>query len=461
MTPLLVLNVVGLTRALLAKFPGQARSIEGLAKDGASATLGTVLPAVTTSAQATFLTGLMPREHGVVANGWYFRELAEVHFWKQSNYLVGGEKVWDAGHARDPKFTSAQICWWYNMYSANDVAVTMRPYEGGDAVVSLLYTKPPELARQLDEELGRFPLFDFWGPRAGIASSVWIERCARSVRRRFNPALTLVYLPHLDYNLQRLGPDDPQIGADLAAIDAIAGRLATEQRANGGEVIVLSEYGMTKTSGAVDINRVLRRAGYLKVQEQLGWELLDCGACRAFAVSDHQVAHVYVMDAADLAAVKALLEKTPGIERVLDESGKKAAGLDHARAGELVAVSAPDRWFTYYYWEEDAKAPGWTREVDIHSKPGYDPLELFMDPQAPLKIPRIFARLALRKLGFNAGAIMNFVPLDPSLIKGSHGRLTDSPEEGPVLITSSKKLVLPDHVPATEVKALMLKALFG
>lgn len=461
MTPLLVLNVVGLTRALLAKFPGRARSIEGLAKDGASATLGTVLPAVTTSAQATFLTGLMPRDHGIVANGWYFRELAEVHFWKQSNYLVGGEKVWDAGHARDPKFTSAQICWWYNMYSANDVAVTMRPYEGGAAVVSLLYTKPPELALQLDEELGRFPLFDFWGPRAGIASSEWIERCARSVRRRFNPTLSLVYLPHLDYNLQRLGPDDPRIGDDLAAIDAVVGRIATEHRAQGGDVIVLSEYGLTKTSGAVDINRVLRRAGFLSVQRQLDWELLDCGACRAFAASDHQVAHVYVKDAADLAPVRALLEKTPGIERVLDDAGKKECGLDHARAGELVAISAPDRWFTYYYWEDEKKAPGWAHEVDIHSKPGYDPLELFMDPHAPLKIPRIISRLALRKLGFNVGAIMNFVPTDTSLIKGSHGRLPDAPEDGPVFITSAKRLGLPDHVRATDVKALMLKAIFG
>jgi len=341
------------------------------------------------------------------------------------------------------------------------VAVTMRPYEGGGAVVSLLYTKPPELALQLDEELGRFPLFDFWGPRAGIASSAWIERCARSVRRRFNPTLTLVYLPHLDYNLQRLGPADPRIGEDLAAIDAIAGRLATEARAAGGEVVVLSEYGMTKTTGAVDINRVLRREGYLKVQAQLDWELLDCGACRAFAASDHQVAHVYVNDPRDAAPVKALLEKTPGIERVLDEAGKKEFGLDHARSGELVAVSAPDHWFTYYYWEDDAKAPPWAREVDIHSKPGYDPLELFMDPQVPLIIPRVLCKLALRKLGFNVGKIMKYISFDASLIKGSHGRLPDEPEEGPVFITSSKQVPLPDHLPATEVKATLLKMIFG
>ncbi len=458
---LLVLNVVGLTRSLLARFPGRARAIEGLAKEGASATLGTVLPAVTCSVQSTFLTGLMPRDHGIVANGWYFRELAEVHFWKQSNHLVSGEKLWQTARRRDPAFTSAQICWWYNMYSTNDCAVTMRPYEGGGGVVSLLYTQPPEMAGQLQAELGAFPLFDFWGPRAGIASSEWIERCARSVRRRVKPTLTLVYLPHLDYNLQRLGPDDPRIGDDLAAIDTVVGRLAVEARALGTEVVVLSEYGMSPVGGAVDINRILRRAGYLRVQDQLDWELLDAGASRAFAVSDHQVAHVYVRDAKDLSAVKELLTKTPGIERVLDANGLKEAGLDHPRSGELLAVSAPDRWFTYYYWEDDRKAPGWAHEVDIHSKPGYDPLELFLDPRAPLKVPRMVTRLALRKLGFNVGPIMTFVPFDAKLIKGCHGRLPDAREDGPVFITSARDAGLPEHLPATEVKGTLLRLLFG
>ena len=460
MTPLLVLNVVGLTRALLAQFPGKARAIEGLAREGASASLGTVLPAVTCPAQSTFLTGKLPREHGIVGNGWYSRELAEVHFWKQSNGLVAGEKVWDEGHKRAKDFTSAQICWWYNMHSSNDIAVTMRPYEGGGRVVSLLYTQPPALARQLEAELGAFPLFDFWGPRAGIVSSEWIERCARFIRRKNSPTLTLVYLPHLDYGLQRLGPHDPRIGEELAAIDTVVGRLAVEARAAGVEVVVLSEYGLSAVSGAVDINRVLRRGGYLRVQEQLDRELLDCGASRAFAVSDHQVAHVYVRDSNDVAAVKALLEKTPGIERVLDEAGKREHGLDHPRAGELVALAAPDRWFTYFYWEDDAKAPGWAHEVDIHSKPGYDPLELFLDPRAPLKVPRMMARLGLRALGFNAGPIMTFVPFDARLVKGSHGRLPESPEAGPVFITSARKAGLPDHLPGTEVKGTLLRIIF-
>jgi len=461
MTPVLVLNVVGLTRDLLNRFSRRAKNIVTLASDGQSCTLGTVLPAVTCTVQSTFLTGLMPRDHGVVANGWYFRDLAEVHFWKQSNALVQGEKIWQAAKARSKDFTSAQLFWWYNMYSGNDYAVTPRPAHLADgSLISLTYTDPPNLAPELDSELGHFPLFKFWGPDAGIGSSEWIEKCAHSISRRYSPTLTLVYLPHLDYNLQRIGPDDPRIGDDLAAVDKIVGRLTDAARAKGTEVVILSEYGMSQSSGAVDINRVLRRAGYLRVQQQATWELLDFAASRAFAVSDHQVSHVYVKAPADLSAVKALLQKTPGIERVLDADGIRAAGLNHARSGELVAISAADTWFTYYYWEDDAKCPPWAHEVDIHNKPGYDPVELFLDPQQPLIIPRIIGRLLMRKLGFRV-TIMDFIPFDANLVKGSHGRLPDKPELGPLLISTSKKVPLPESLAATEVKPLLLKMLFG
>ena len=454
-----MLNVVGLTRELLSRFPAQAKNIVTLASEGSSCLLGTVLPAVTCSVQSTFLTGTLPREHGVVANGWYFRELGEVHFWKQSNALVQGEKIWHAAKKRDKSFTSAQLFWWYNMYSGNDFAVTPRPAHLADgSLISLTYTDPPGLAPELDEELGRFPLFEFWGPNAGIGSSEWIEKSTHAVLRRFAPTLTLVYLPHLDYNLQRLGPDDPRIAADLEATDRIIGRLAEAARAQGIHVVILSEYGMTQVNGAIDINRELRRAGFLRVQQQHTWELLDCGASRAFAVSDHQLAHIYIKEASDVAAVKNLLEKTAGIERVLDAPGLASEGLNHARSGELAAVSASDKWFTYYYWDDDKKCPPWAHEVDIHSKPGYDPVELFIDPNAALVMPRIITRLAMRKLGFKK-TIMDFIPFDASLVKGSHGRLTDKPEAGPLLI-SSKRVELPDRMAATDVKAFLLKMIF-
>jgi predicted AlkP superfamily pyrophosphatase or phosphodiesterase len=338
--------------------------------------------------------------------------------------------------------------------------VTPRPAHTADgSLISLTYTDPPRLAQELDEALGRFPLFKFWGPDAGIKSSQWIEKCALHVLRHFAPTLTLVYLPHLDYNLQRLGPDDPRIAHDLEAVDQIAGRLVEAARAKGANVVMLSEYGMTQVNGAVDINRVLRRAGYLRAQEQANWELLDCGASRAFAVADHQVAHVYVRHAEDLQPVRRLLEKTPGIERVLEQDGIRQAGLDHPRAGELVALSAPDKWFTYYYWEDDAKCPPWAHEVDIHNKPGYDPVELFLDPEARLVVPRILWRLARRKLGFRT-TIMDFISFNSKLVKGSHGRLPERPEAGPVLITSAKG-ELAERMAAEEVKGYLLKLIFG
>ena len=242
MTPLLVLNVPGLTRDLLSRFPQQAKNMVTLASEGGSCPLVPVLPAVTCPVQSTFLTGLPPREHGIVANGWYFRDLAQVHFWEQSNALVQGEKIWQAGKKRDKNFTSAQLFWWFNMYSGNDVAVTPRPAHPADgSLISLTYTDPPQLAHELDAALGRFPLFKFWGPDAGIESSQWIEKCALHVLRHFAPTLTLVYLPHLDYNLQRLGPDDLRIADDLEAVDQIAGPAALRPRAPKAHNVVHPE----------------------------------------------------------------------------------------------------------------------------------------------------------------------------------------------------------------------------
>src|SRR5690606_32718835 len=168
----------------------------------------------------------------------------------------------------------------------------------------------------MQRELGTFPLFQFWGPGADIRSSAWIAESARRVFDQHRPDLSLVYLPHLDYNLQRLGPDDPRVADDVRAVDRVAGGLIDHVRAAGAEVIVVSEYGIEAANGVVPINRALREAGLLAVQETLGFELLDAGASRAFAVVDHQLAHVYGRDPADPAARRALLARQPGTERV-------------------------------------------------------------------------------------------------------------------------------------------------
>jgi predicted AlkP superfamily pyrophosphatase or phosphodiesterase len=322
-----------------------------------------------------------------------------------------------------------------------------------------LYTQPAGLRDELQREFGQFPLFRFWGPTADIESTRWIARSALGVFKRQRPTLTLVYLPHLDYSLQRLGPSHPSIATEVAAVDALCGELIDAARRAGAAVVVLSEYGITEVSRPVHINRALRRAGWLVVREELGREQLDAGASQAFAVADHQVAHVYVARPELVPEVAALLRELPGVERVLDAQGKREAGLDHPRSGELVAVSDAQSWFTYYHFLDDERAPDYARTVDIHRKPGYDPAELFVDPQLKAAKLRIGLRLAQKILGMRY--LMDVIPLDATLVRGSHGRPTDRAEEGPLLITSEPELLREGPVAATEVRDLLLAHVFG
>jgi len=416
-----VINAVGLTPAHLGS---NTPNLTQLASKGAVRPLRAMTPAVTCSMQSTFLTGLPPSGHGCVANGWYDRDLAEVMFWRQSNRLVASEKVWEAARRRDPAFTCAKLFWWYNMYAAVDWAVTPRPIYRADGLkIPDIHTHPAALRDELNARLGTFPLFEFWGPGAGLGSSTWIAAATHEVFGNCAPTLTLVYLPHLDYNLQRLGPDDPTIAKDLRSVDAVCGDLIDMAESAGASVVVLSEYGITSVSGAVEINRALRQAGFLRVREEMGGELLDAGASDALTVADHQVAHVYVRRPDQFGAVKALIEGLDGVELVLDIDGKRDRGLDHRRSGDLVAIARADRWFAYYYWLDNDRAPDFARTVDIHRKPGYDPVELFLDPD--LSAPRLAVawRLAKKKLGFRT--LLDVIPLDAGLVKGSHGRPTE------------------------------------
>ena len=206
------------------------------------------------------------------------------------------------------------------------------------------------------------------------------------------------------------------------------------------------------------VNRALREAGWLKVRVERGREQLDAGASDAFAVADHQIAHVYVRQPELIAPVARMLATLPGVEAVLDEAGKYAAGLAHERAGELVAVSAADSWFTYYYWLDDARAPDFARTVDIHRKPGYDPVELFLDPQIRLPRLAVASRLARKAMGFRT--LMDVIGLDAGIVRGSHGRPTDRPEDGPLIISSAPGLLPESAVQATAVKQILLDHLF-
>lgn len=425
-----VLNVVGLTPRLIG--PNTPR-LQQAAQSGGLIRVKPVLPAVTCTAQSTYLTGLPPSKHGAVANGWYDRELAEHHFWKQSNHVVGGEKLWETCRTAKPGFTCAKLFWWYNMYSTADWSITPRPMYPADGRKFFdVYSHPLSIRDEIKRDLGPFPFSAFWGPTAGIASSEWIARSAQWIEQKHQPNLALVYLPHLDYNLQRLGPDDPKLVEDCRAIDRVTGKLIDFYTQRGIRTIILSEYGITAVRRSIALNRVFRAKGWLTIKDELGLELLDCGASKVFAIADHQVAHIYINDRMLLTTVRDVVASIDGVIQVLDGEGKRAAGLDHERSGDLIAFSAEDAWFTYYYWDDDCKAPDFARCVDIHRKYGYDPVELFLDPALSFPKLRIVAKLLRKKLGFRI--LMDVIPLDPSLVKGSHGSCPVNTDEWPVLI---------------------------
>jgi predicted AlkP superfamily pyrophosphatase or phosphodiesterase len=458
-----VINVVGLTPSLVG--PSTPRLAQFL-REGASAPVVPAFPAVTCTAQSNYLTGVTPAHHGIVANGWYDRDFCEVHFWKQSNHLVAAPKIWEQLRQTVPGFTCAQLFWWHNMYSTADYSITPRPmYPADGRKVFDIYSWPYSIREEIKRDLGEFPFATFWGPAAGVSSpqggadaaSRWIAESAKWIENKYAPTLSLVYLPHLDYNLQRHGPEAVRtdVFGDLARVDAVAGDLISFFRARGVRIILLSEYGVEAVDRPVHLNRLFRQKGWLTVKEELGLESLDCGASRVFAVADHQVAHIYLNDPSMERAVRDVLRNEPGVGSVLGAEEKAAWGINHARAGDLVAVAAEGAWFTYYYWLEDARAPDFARCVDIHRKPGFDPVELFLDPKIPLVKLKILWRLLRKNMGFRM--LMDVIPLDAGLVKGSHGRPVSDPARRPLFACETAPEPLPGEIASTEVCGLIKK----
>jgi predicted AlkP superfamily pyrophosphatase or phosphodiesterase len=464
MKPVLLLDVVGLTSTVLAHMP----RLRQLATGGWQSELRTVLPAVTCSVQSTMLTGLSPAEHGIVGNGWYFRELGDVYLWRQHNRLVEGEKLWETARSAQSGYRAANVCWWYAMGMTTEVTVTPRPIYHADGRKSAdAYVRPPALHDDLVERFGEFPLFTYWGPTASIASSRWIVDATRHVLRTHAPDLTMAYVPHLDYDPQRFGPNDPRSHAAAAELDEALAPLLDDCANQGVTVLVVAEYGIADADRPVHINRILRREGLLEVYVQDGKEQLDPWTSRAFAVADHQVAHVYLGDPQDTALqrrVADLLRSVPGVDEVLDREAQARYGLDHERSGELVVVAEPGAWFTYYFWLDDARAPEYARGVEIHRKPGYDPAELFFDPADPLAKAKAGLNLVKKKAGLRYA--MSTVPLDASYVKGSHGRLPTSSADTPLVLCSDPQVpasiaatVASDdaQVPAAAIRDLVLE----
>lgn len=433
MQPLVLIDVVGLTSRHISE---RTPALRALAQRGACAPLDSVLPAVTCSAQATYLTGKLPSAHGAVGNGWFDRDLGEVGLWRQSNGLVQARKLYEVARERDPSFTCAKLFWWWNMGAAVDWTITPRPFYPADGrKIPAVYGKPNSFVAELESHLGPFPFFDFWGPKSGLPSSAWITAAALHTLAAHKPTLTLVYLPHLDYSHQQDGPSSPRGLAALGEVDALVGRLIEGADRIGATTMVVSEYGLEAVDKPVHVNRALRRAGLLEVRATPVGEMLDPFASGAFAVSDHQVAHVYARNDEARRHAADVLRNLDGVAEVLDRNAMRKYGLDHPRSGDLVAIAKKGAWFTYYYWLDDTLAPDFARTVDIHRKPGYDPCELFVDPRLAAPKLRVAWRLLQKKLGQRY--LMDVIPLDASLVKGSHGRLPDDPQDGPVFLCSA------------------------
>tara|TARA_R110002051_G_scaffold1246_2_gene6864 strand:- start:2316 stop:3689 length:1374 start_codon:yes stop_codon:yes gene_type:complete len=446
-----VINVVGLTKRLIGE---HTPFIKSFLERGQASYIEPVFPAVTCSVQSTYVTGKWPSEHGIVGNGWYFKDECEVKFWRQSNKLVEQPKIWDEIKEKHPNFTCANHFWWYNMYSNVDYSLTPRPnYLADGRKIPDVYSHPAQLRDDMQKALGTFPLFEFWGPKTTINSSKWIADAALLTDKKHNPDLTFIYLPHLDYNLQRYGLDFNIISKDLNEIDAVVKHLVQHYEALETKVILLSEYGITNVNRPIHLNRILRKEGYIAIREERGLELLDAGASNVFAVADHQIAHVYCKNTQDIERVAALINDVEGVEKVLYGEDLKTYHIDHERCGDIVVVADKDSWFTYYFWLDEAKAPDYARMVDIHKKPGYDPVEMMTDPKDKLVMAKVVGKLLKKKMGFRT--VMNIIPIDATLIKGSHGRLTEEEEDFPIFISNHLTADFDKRISAIQVRDLI------
>jgi len=429
-----LLSVPGLRKQDLAHMPHLA----AMAEQGDDISLVPSFPCVTCPVQANMVTGALPKEHGVIANGFYWRDKHEVEMWTAWNECIERPQIWDIMHQHDPTLTSAV---WFALHSKGcgaDWICTPAPIHNPDGSESLwCYTKPVEMYGQLRDALGHFPLQHFWGPLSNIKSTAWIGDSAVTMARQARPRFFYIYLPHLDYAAQKFGPDSPQALKALGELDHVIGQLRdgfTAAYAPDQPLWLLaSEYAIVPVDHVTYPNRVLRQAGLLAVAAQADGEQLDFHASRAWALVDHQLAHVFVADPADIAKTADLFRGREGIAEVLVGDQLDRYDLRHQRCGDVVLISTPNSWQAYYWWLDDARAPAYARTVDIHRKPGYDPVEMHLD-------------MATRS-----------IPLDATQVKGSHGAPPYEDRQRGVIIASEKGVLVGSAMADTDVCELVLR----
>ena len=430
-----LLSIPGLRERDLSAMPSLGR----LATGGGYATLMPSFPAVTCPVQANMTTGRRPREHGVIANGFYWRDQRRVEMWTAWNDCILKPQIWDILHDRDRSITSAL---WFPLHSKGsgaDYICTPAPVHNADGSESpWCFTRPDTLYDELQTKLGHFPLHHFWGPLAGIQSTQWIVAAAIHAAHRYKPNFFYIYLPHLDYAAQKSGPDSKAAKQAVADLDAEVGKLVEGFENTFSEPplwLVASEYAIVPVDDVVYPNRLLRGAGLLKVTDSDDGEYLDFAASKAWALADHQFSHVFVQDSDPkiVKRVARLFAKQPGIAEVLTGEALAEYGLDHPRSGDVVLISEPNSWQAYYWWEDDARAPRFARTVDIHRKPGYDPVELFLDGRSKT------------------------IPLNAKLVKGSHGAPARAPAQRGVLLSSEPGVFTGGTIPDVDIAGIVLR----
>ncbi len=435
--PVVLLSIPGLRGQDLSQMP----RLRNETAAGSRAELIPGCPAVTWPVQANMLTGTTPDEHGIVANGFYWRAQRNVEMWTARNEVILKPQVWDLLREADEQLTSAV---WFPMLGKEcgaDHYCVPAPIHHPDGSESLwCATRPDAFYGELLNELGHFPLQHFWGPLANRQSSRWIVDSAVIAAARYRPSFFLIYLPHLDYAAQREGPDSPAANQACRELDEELGRLFDGfHRVYGDERplwLIASEYAIVSVEHVTYPNRLLRQAGLLQVRQTETGEQLDFETSSAWALVDHQTAHVFVQHEADLGRAVDLFRNVAEIDEVLVGQQRGRYHLDHPRSGEIILVSSPNSWMAYYWWLDDRKAPSFARTVDIHRKPGYDPVELFWDPAA------------------------RAIPLNASLVRGSHGAPAETAAQRGVFLASDRGLVEQPSLADTDLCGIILRS-FG
>ena len=344
--------------------------------------IDTVFPAVTCTVQASFRTALPPSEHGMIANGLFDRNLRKTFFWEQASSLYKGKRIWEG--FRKKGNSVGQICWQQAIGNDSDLILTPAPihkHHGG--MIQDFYARPHGLYKHLcDKQKKTFNLHSYWGPFTSSASTEWIANATIELLKSGKAAdLQLAYLPHLDYEMQKSGPDSKASEKEFAKLENILERLFAAAKFADYEILIFGDYAITDAKEAVFPNKILRDAGLFSTREVRGALYPDIYSSQAFAMVDHQVAHVYISDKSDISKAKTALQLAPGIKNVFDHKE-----INHARSGELILEAEKAYWFAYPWWDHKSEAPDYASHVDIHNKPGFDPCELFMSLWPPMSI---------------------------------------------------------------------------